>query len=260
MNREIRSYEYVNHPYAAVRDALVKDPAGVLRAATNAAVSRGSAVAAALHVNIGPLDIGAGIAVTVRGDQRADPRRTAFTGHADPGRMVGRAARLAVPNHERRIVGLSADVNGNPARFSGQLRTAAGDRRRRARCNSGASHRRGVGPSSRRRRCELSTRAPAVVRGTELERPPELQSTASSRTPQLGHFYSPVRLTSLGLVSSEGRRPSDSPTRALARRCAGSLRSRGSLASSRSRGSPLAVYEIAVASRPLDSPRIHLEG
>lgn len=65
MNREIRSYEYVNHPYAAVRDALVKDPGGVLRAATNGAVSRASAVAAALHVNIGPLDIGAGIAVTV---------------------------------------------------------------------------------------------------------------------------------------------------------------------------------------------------
>ena len=65
MNREIRSFDYVNHPYSAVRDALVKDPAGVLRAATNAAASRARAVAAALHVNIGPLDIGAEIAVTV---------------------------------------------------------------------------------------------------------------------------------------------------------------------------------------------------
>src|SRR5512132_1709914 len=65
MNREIRSYDYVNHPYAAVRDALVKDPAGVLRAATNAATSRARTVAAALHVNIGPLDLGAEIAVTV---------------------------------------------------------------------------------------------------------------------------------------------------------------------------------------------------
>lgn len=65
MTREIRSYDYVNHPYAAVRDALVKDPAGVLRAATNAAASRARAVAAALHVNVGPLDIGAVIAVTV---------------------------------------------------------------------------------------------------------------------------------------------------------------------------------------------------
>lgn len=62
---EIRSHDYVNHPYAAVRDALVKDPAGVLRAATNAAAVRARDVAAALHVNIGPLDIGTEIAVTV---------------------------------------------------------------------------------------------------------------------------------------------------------------------------------------------------
>jgi hypothetical protein len=44
MISEIRSYDYVNHPYAAVRDALVKDPAGVLRAATSAATSRAKAV------------------------------------------------------------------------------------------------------------------------------------------------------------------------------------------------------------------------
>jgi len=65
MNREIRSFDYVNHPYARVRDALVKDPAGVLRAATNAAASRAKAVATALRVNLGPLDIAAEIAVTV---------------------------------------------------------------------------------------------------------------------------------------------------------------------------------------------------
>jgi hypothetical protein len=62
---EIRSHDYVNHPYAAVRDALVKDPAAVLSAATNAAAARARDVAAALHVNIGPLDIGAEIAVTI---------------------------------------------------------------------------------------------------------------------------------------------------------------------------------------------------
>jgi len=65
MSSEIRSYDYVNHPYAAVRDALIKDPAGVLRAATNAAAARARDVATALHVNIGPLDIGAEIAVTL---------------------------------------------------------------------------------------------------------------------------------------------------------------------------------------------------
>jgi len=40
MPSEIRSYDYLNHPYAAVRDTLVKDPADVLRAATNAAAAR----------------------------------------------------------------------------------------------------------------------------------------------------------------------------------------------------------------------------
>ena len=39
-----------------------------------------------------------------------------------------------------------------------------------------------------------------------------------------------VQLHTPILVFSEGLRPSDSPTRALARRCAGALRSRGSLA------------------------------
>jgi hypothetical protein len=65
MKREIRSYDYVNRPYGAVRDALVKDPAAVLRAATNAAASRAKAVAAALRVNVGPIDVGAEIAVKV---------------------------------------------------------------------------------------------------------------------------------------------------------------------------------------------------
>ena len=62
---EIRGHDYVNHPYAAVRDALVKDPAAVLSAATNAAAARARDVAAALHVNIGPLDVGAEISVTL---------------------------------------------------------------------------------------------------------------------------------------------------------------------------------------------------
>jgi hypothetical protein len=65
MTRDVRGYDYVNHPYAAVREALVKDPVGVLRAATNAAASRARDVAAALHVHVGPLEIGAEIAVTV---------------------------------------------------------------------------------------------------------------------------------------------------------------------------------------------------
>ena len=163
MNREIRSYDYVNHPYAAVRDALVKDPAGVLRAATNAAASRARAVAAALHVNIGPLDIGAEIAVTVGkiSEQTHDAPMSRVT--RIPIEWSAAAARRTVSHHERRVVGVSADGNGNPARLSGPLRTAARHCRRCARCNGGTSHRRGVCPSPCRGRRELSARAREVV-------------------------------------------------------------------------------------------------
>lgn len=63
--QEIRSYDYVNHPYARVRDALVADPAGIFRAATRAAAGRASAVAAELRVTVGGLDVAAEIAVTI---------------------------------------------------------------------------------------------------------------------------------------------------------------------------------------------------
>jgi hypothetical protein len=63
--REIRSYDYVNHPYAIVRDVLSADPQGVFRAATIAAASRAEAVAAQLHVNVAGLQVGAEIATSV---------------------------------------------------------------------------------------------------------------------------------------------------------------------------------------------------
>ena len=56
--REIRSFDYVNHPYESVRSALNADPAGVIGAATKGAQSRAESVAAALHVNIGGIEVG----------------------------------------------------------------------------------------------------------------------------------------------------------------------------------------------------------
>jgi hypothetical protein len=63
--REIRSYDYVNHPYRVVRDALASDAQGVFRAATMAAASRAEDVAAQLNVEVGGLRIGAEIATAV---------------------------------------------------------------------------------------------------------------------------------------------------------------------------------------------------
>ncbi|HEX6210811.1 MAG TPA: hypothetical protein VF136_08545 [Methylomirabilota bacterium] len=64
-SREIRSYDYVNHPYARVREALAADATGVFRAATRSAASRAHSVAAALHVNLAGLEVAREIALSV---------------------------------------------------------------------------------------------------------------------------------------------------------------------------------------------------
>lgn len=63
--QEIRSYDYVNHPYARVREALVADPTGVFAAATRAAATRANAVAAQLRVTVGGVDVAADIVFTI---------------------------------------------------------------------------------------------------------------------------------------------------------------------------------------------------
>lgn len=63
--QEIRSYDYVNHSYARVRQALVADPTGVFSAATRAAAGRARAVAAELRVTIGGLDVAAEVVFAI---------------------------------------------------------------------------------------------------------------------------------------------------------------------------------------------------
>ena len=63
--KEIRSFDYVNHPYARVRDALTADPAAIFRAATRAATSRAESVAAALRVSIAGPEVGADVVLSI---------------------------------------------------------------------------------------------------------------------------------------------------------------------------------------------------
>ncbi|MCG8422724.1 MAG: hypothetical protein MJE77_32825 [Proteobacteria bacterium] len=63
--RDIRCYNYVNHPYDEVRDALSGDAAAVFQEATKAAASRARSVAAELRVNVGGIKVGAEIAISV---------------------------------------------------------------------------------------------------------------------------------------------------------------------------------------------------
>jgi hypothetical protein len=51
--REIRCYDYVNHPYEHVRDTLMKDGITVFQSATKAAASRARSITSALRVDMG---------------------------------------------------------------------------------------------------------------------------------------------------------------------------------------------------------------
>lgn len=63
---ELRSFDYVNHPYAQVRDVLMKDALAVFRAATKAASSRANDVASALRVQVAGLEIQKDIVIDVK--------------------------------------------------------------------------------------------------------------------------------------------------------------------------------------------------
>ena len=63
--REIRCYDYVNHPYEQVRDALSKDALAVFQSATKAAASRARSIASELRVDIGGIGVEADIIISV---------------------------------------------------------------------------------------------------------------------------------------------------------------------------------------------------
>lgn len=64
--REIRSYDYVNHPYEQVRDALRADSLKVFQSATKSAASRARSVASELRASIGPVEVAAEISISVK--------------------------------------------------------------------------------------------------------------------------------------------------------------------------------------------------
>jgi hypothetical protein len=72
----IRSYDYVNHPYAQVREVLVRDALAVFRAATRAASSRANDVASALRVQFAGVAIQKDIVIAIKGiTERPGPGR-----------------------------------------------------------------------------------------------------------------------------------------------------------------------------------------
>lgn len=63
--REIRCYDYVNHRYEQVRDALSKDAPSLFHSATRAATSRARSVASQLRVDLGGIAVEADINIDV---------------------------------------------------------------------------------------------------------------------------------------------------------------------------------------------------
>jgi len=64
--REIRSYDYVNHPYERVRDALMQNALAVFQSATKAASSRAQSIAAELHIDFGGVGVKTDISISVK--------------------------------------------------------------------------------------------------------------------------------------------------------------------------------------------------
>jgi hypothetical protein len=62
----IRSYDYVNHPFEKVRDALTAKPLEVFQAATKVAAARANSLASELHVDVAGIRVGADIAIRIR--------------------------------------------------------------------------------------------------------------------------------------------------------------------------------------------------
>lgn len=62
----IRCFDYVNHPYARVRDVLAANAEEAFRSATRAAASRAHSVASQLRVDIAGIEVGTDVEIAVR--------------------------------------------------------------------------------------------------------------------------------------------------------------------------------------------------
>jgi hypothetical protein len=74
--REIRCYDYVNHPYERVRDALKQNALTVFQSATKTAASRAQSVAAELHVDFGGIGVKSDVKIVLKSVEESAPDPT----------------------------------------------------------------------------------------------------------------------------------------------------------------------------------------
>jgi hypothetical protein len=65
--RSIRCFDYVNHPYARVRETLTTNAPAVFQKATKVAQTRAGDVASELRVQVGTLEVGTDVTIVVHG-------------------------------------------------------------------------------------------------------------------------------------------------------------------------------------------------
>lgn len=66
MSKSIRCYDYVNHPFHQVCDALRSKSNSVFHEATTSAESRAESVAAGLHINVAGIEVGKNVAIRIK--------------------------------------------------------------------------------------------------------------------------------------------------------------------------------------------------
>ena len=144
--REVRCYDYVNHPYDRVSSALRQDALSVFRSATKAAAARAQSVAAELHVDIGGVGVKTDINIAVQSVQETIDATSGPTTRLILEWEATTTPRL-FPLNEGRACDLPADTDGNAVGFLGDVRTAVRSLGKDSRRNCRPSHRRGVGSS-----------------------------------------------------------------------------------------------------------------
>jgi hypothetical protein len=93
-SHELHCYDYVNHPYTVVRDALRADLGGLFERATKSATRRAHELAANLKVDLGVLEIGTDVVMDVPGVEERDEGPAGRT-HTTFIELRWRAARAA---------------------------------------------------------------------------------------------------------------------------------------------------------------------
>ena len=65
-DKTIRVYDYINHPFDAVRRKLSAEALEVFRSATKVAALRAKSVASELHVNFAGIEVGTDISISIK--------------------------------------------------------------------------------------------------------------------------------------------------------------------------------------------------